>query len=155
DARLDLRRTENAANDRLRERLRVFRNLMDQARELRAYELVEGDGGIRDDLVRNGLPVPPAVTAAGQIALSAFHPRELRELRRVRQERWLATMLEVERSAVPFPDEPPVEYPSPAVIRRLSRGKYDNWADYSKYRIDNYAVATFGSDRPGLIREVR
>src|SRR5262249_40605067 len=32
DARLDLRRTENAANDRLRERLRVFRNLMDQAR---------------------------------------------------------------------------------------------------------------------------
>ena len=75
---------------------------------------------LRLDLTAQGVPVPPAVTAASQIALSGYHLRELRELKHFRQERWLATMLEVERSHVPFPDEPPVEYPSAATLRRRS-----------------------------------
>ena len=47
-----------------------------------------------------------------QIALSRYHLNELNELRQLRRERYLAVLLEVERSAVPFPDEPP--WPTPA-----------------------------------------
>src|SRR5262249_4915515 len=127
-------------------------NLMAQAREEEAYRQAEA---IRLDLTAQGLPVPPAVTAASQIALSGYHLRELRELKHVRQERWLATMLEVERSHVPFPDEPPVEYPSAAMIRKITRGRYDNWKDFSKDRIAKYSIATFGSDVPGRLFELR
>jgi tetratricopeptide (TPR) repeat protein len=152
DARLDLRRAADAANDRIRARMRVFGNLMAQAREEEAYRQAEA---LRLDLTAQGLPIPPAVTAASQIALSGYHLRELRELRHVRQERWLATMLEVERSHVPFPDEPPVEYPSAATIRKITRGRYDNWRDFSKDRIAKYSIATFGSDVPGRMFELR
>src|SRR5262249_9164013 len=117
DQRLDLRRAADAANDRLRARMRGFHNLMDQAPEEEGFRQAEG---IRRDLIDQGLPIPPAVTAASQISLSGYHLRELRELRRVRQEKWLAVMLEVERSHVPFPDEPPVTYPDAAYLRRIT-----------------------------------
>ena len=42
DARLDLRKAETLAQDRVRERLRVFRNLMDQAREEEAFRQAHG-----------------------------------------------------------------------------------------------------------------
>jgi tetratricopeptide (TPR) repeat protein len=95
------------------------------------------------------------VTAGYQIALSGYHLREVQELKRLREERFLATLLEVERSHVPFPDEPPVEFPSAATVRKLTRGQFDNWADWSKDRITRYSIATFGSDVPGRLFELR
>jgi tetratricopeptide (TPR) repeat protein len=152
DARLDLRRTATAAQDRVRERLRVFHNLMDQARELEANRQALS---IRNDLVNQGLPVPPAVTLGYQQSLNGYHRREEVELRRVREDRWLATLLEVERSHIPFPDEPPVEFPSAAVIRKITRGQFDNWADFSKYRTGRYAIQSFGTDTPARLFELR
>src|SRR5262249_47285121 len=143
DARLELSRTVTLAQERLRERMRVFHNLMDQAREDEAYRQAFA---IRTDLIEQGLPVPPAVTAAYYVGLAGYRLRELRELRLLRQQRFLATLLEVERSAVPFPDEPPVEYPSPALIRRITRGQFSNWRDWSKDRIARYGIASFGAD---------
>src|SRR5262249_39098017 len=64
DARLDVRRTEVLAQERVRERMRVFHNLMDQARELEAARQADA---IRSDLVGQGQQVPPAVTAAYRI----------------------------------------------------------------------------------------
>ena len=109
---------------------------------------------IKTDLVDEGRPVPPAVVAAYQVGLSGYHLRELRELKRQREERWLAVMLEVERSHIPFPDEPPVEFPSPAIIRKITgynRGwkGYRDWKEFSDYRIKRYGVLTFGDDVPG------
>ncbi|MFO0881136.1 MAG: hypothetical protein U0840_27750 [Gemmataceae bacterium] len=152
DARLDLRRAETLAQDRIRERMRVFRNLMDQAREEEAFRQANA---LRHDLVNQGQPVPPSVTSAYMSALTGYHLRELTELRRVREERFLATLLEVERSHVPFPDEPPVEFPSSAVIKRITRGHFDNWKDWSKHRMKEYSVASLGSDVPGRLFELR
>src|SRR5262249_27677580 len=54
---------------------------------------------------------------------------EIRELRRVREERFLLTMLGVERSHVPFPDEPPIQFPPTPTWKALTdlrRGKYES-----------------------------
>src|SRR5262249_40726090 len=55
--------------------------------------------------------------------------REMQELRRIREERFLATLLQVEKSHVPFPDEPPIQFPPAAIWRELTRerkGKYES-----------------------------
>ncbi len=64
--------------------------------------------------------MPTAVTAGYYVGLTGYHLREEQELRRIRKERWLAVLLEVERSHIPFPDEPPVEFPPAATWRALS-----------------------------------
>ncbi|MHB1425055.1 MAG: hypothetical protein ACYC3I_17935 [Gemmataceae bacterium] len=134
NARTTLSAQERLEQDRVRERMRVYHNLMEQAREQQAYRQAQS---IRKDLIDQGLPVPPAVTAGYTVGLAGYHLREEQELRRIRQERWLATMLEVERSHIPFPDEPPVEFPPAATWRALS-----------EMRKARYESATFGADLP-------
>jgi hypothetical protein len=134
NARRTLSAQERVEQDRVRERMRVFHNLMDQAREQEAYRLALS---IRVDLINQGLPVPPAVTAGYQIGLSGYHLREEQELRRLREERFLAVMLQVEKSHVPFPDEPPVEFPPSAV-----------WKELSERRKARYESSSFGADMP-------
>ncbi len=134
NARTALLAEERMEQDVIKARMRVYHNLMDQAREQAAYRQAQS---IRKDLVDQGLTVPPAVTAAYAVGLAGFHLREVQELRRIRQERWLATLLEVERSHIPFPDEPPVEYPPAATWRALS-----------EMRKGRYESATFGADLP-------
>jgi hypothetical protein len=133
-ARTTLSTQERMEQSNVRERMRVYHNLMNQAREQQAYRQAQS---IRKDLIDQGLPVPPAVTAGYAVGLAGYHLREEQELRRIRQERWLAVLLEVERSHVPFPDEPPVEYPPAATWRALS-----------EMRKARYESATFGADMP-------
>ncbi|MBY0229630.1 MAG: VWA domain-containing protein, partial [Gemmataceae bacterium] len=152
DARLDVRRTEVLAQDRVRERIRVFHNLMDQARELEAMKQADA---IRKDLINEGLPIPVAVSAAYRVGQSSFYLREVREMRRVREQKFLEVLHEVERSHVPFPDEPPIEFPSAETIKKITRGRFDNWSDFSKFRINRYSQASFGSDVPGRFVELR
>src|SRR5262249_15123250 len=110
---------------------------------------------IRTDLLNTGQPVPAAVTAAYQTGLNGYHLREGRELRRIREERVLATLLEVEHSHVPFPDQPTLEFPSAAMIRKMTRGVYDNWRDLSKDRIAKYSVSALGADVPSRLFELQ
>ena len=54
---------------------------------------------------------------------------------------------------MPQPDEPPIVYPTPSIIRKLTRrydgsSQFDNWADWSKYRIDKYAASSLGDSMP-------
>jgi tetratricopeptide (TPR) repeat protein len=141
NARTTLSAQERLEQDRVRERMRVYHNLMDQAREQQAYRQAQS---IRKDLIDQGLPVPPAVTGAYYVGLAAYHLREEQELRRIRQERWLATLLEVERSHVPFPDEPPIEFPPAAT-----------WQALSQMRKARYESSTFGTDLPERGIELR
>ncbi|MGH7172961.1 MAG: hypothetical protein ACRELG_21985, partial [Gemmataceae bacterium] len=141
NARTTLGAQERLEQDRVRERMRVYHNLMNQAREQQAYRQAQA---IRSDLIDQGLPVPPAVTAGYATALAGYHLREEQELRRIRQERWLAVLLEVERSHVPFPDEPPVEFPPAAT-----------WKALSELRKARYESATFGADLPAAGIELR
>jgi tetratricopeptide (TPR) repeat protein len=134
NARTFLRTQEQIEQNNIRSRMRVYHNLMDQAREQAAYRQAQS---IRKDLIDQGLPVPPAVTAGYAVGLAGYHLREEQELRRIREERWLAVLLEVERSHIPFPDEPPVEYPPAATWRALS-----------EMRKGRYESSTFGADLP-------
>jgi tetratricopeptide (TPR) repeat protein len=134
NARTTLTAQERLEQNRVRERMRVFHTYMDQAREQQAYLHAQN---LRKDLVDQGLPVPPAVTAAYQVGLAGYHLREEQELRRIRQERWLAVLLQVEKSHVPFPDEPPVEFPPPAA-----------WKALAELRKAKYESTTFGADMP-------
>jgi uncharacterized protein with von Willebrand factor type A (vWA) domain/tetratricopeptide (TPR) repeat protein len=99
-------------------RMRVFHALMDQARFEEAYKQANA---IIQDAVDKGLPVPVAVTAAYDTSLAATSLREIDEMRRVREARFLLTMLLVDKASVPYPDEPPISFPPAATWRELTR----------------------------------
>ena len=125
----EARRTaENeSANEQemIRRRIQAFGTLMSQARFEEAYKeaLV-----LQQEQISKGRPVPVSATAAYSISLNAANIREYEELRRIKEDRYLLTMLQVDRSAVPFPDEPPVAFPPAATWRELTayrKDKYD------------------------------
>jgi hypothetical protein len=125
----EARRSAEAAvaneQDMIRERIRAFGALMNQARYEEAYKeaLV-----LQQEQVSKGRPVPISATAAYGMSLNAANLREWEELRRIKEDRYLLTMLQVDRSHVPFPDEPPVAFPPAATWRELTamrKDKYD------------------------------
>ncbi len=125
----DARRTAEAesANEQemIRRRIQAFGTLMSQARFEEAYKeaLV-----LQQEQLSKGRPVPVSATAAYMISINAANLREFDELRRIKEDRYLLTMLQVDRSAVPFPDEPPVAFPPAATWRELTayrKDKYD------------------------------
>ena len=129
--------------ERISERMRVYHNLMNQARELEASKQANT---IRQDMVNLGLPVPQAVNAAYTVGQRGFYLREMRDLQRLRDDKWLATLYEVERSHVPFPDEPEIVFPDASYYAR--RKEYKDWADFSEKRKAKYGTSTFGDNAP-------
>ncbi|VTS05921.1 VWA domain-containing protein [Tuwongella immobilis] len=130
-----------AFEERQRERIRSFANLMNQARYEEAYRealLME------QEAVDDAVPIPVETTASYIIGENATNLRELKELKRIREERYLMTMLQVEKSHVPYPDEPPVHYP-PATI----------WRELSNARLKNYAITGFGRRESATTRDLR
>jgi hypothetical protein len=125
-AALNAQRSEEEA---IRERIRAFGVLMQQGRDEEAYKeaLV-----LQQEQLAKGRPVPVAATAAYQIGLNSANLREFQELVRTKEDRFLLTMLQVERSHIPFPDEPPVAFPPAATWRELS--------NYRKERYDSIGL---------------
>ena len=70
--------------------------------------------------ITKGLPVPPQATASYIIGQQATQLREWNELVRIRQDRFLLTMMQTEKSHIPYPDEPPVHFPPATVWRELT-----------------------------------
>ncbi len=106
---------EELARDK--NRIDQFRQLMQQARYELAYQ--ESQLMIQEKLAR-GLPVPPQATASYIIGQQATQLREWRELVRLREDRFLLSMMQTEKSHIPYPDEPPVHFPPAAVWRELT-----------------------------------
>jgi hypothetical protein len=109
----------------IRRRIQAFGALMGQARYEEAYKeaLV-----LQQEQIGKGRPVPVSATAAYGMSLNAANLREFDELRRQKEDRYLLTMLQVDRSHVPFPDEPPVAFPPASTWRELTafrKDKYD------------------------------
>ncbi len=127
--------------ERTRERMRRYRNLMNQARYEDAFQ--ESLTMIQDT-VNQGRPVSPAMTAANDIALLTYHLKEEQELKRLRQERFLATMLQVERSHIPFPDEPPIQFPPTAT-----------WKQLTQLRKDKYESSGLADDDPTTLKKLK
>src|SRR5439155_15384214 len=124
EARRSMEAAQRSDEERVRERVRAFSSLMNQARFEEAYKeaLV-----LQQEQIAKGRPVPVQANAAYFMATNAASLREFEELRRIKEDRYLLTMLQVDKSHVPFPDEPPVAFP-PAVT----------WRELSAYRKDKY-----------------
>ncbi len=102
---------------RTKNRIDQFRQLMKQARFELAYQ--EAQLMIQERVVA-GKSIPPTAVASYIMGQQATQLREWRELVRVRQDRFLLTMMQTEKSALPYPDEPPVHFPPAAVWRELT-----------------------------------
>jgi hypothetical protein len=107
-----------AAENKVAARLRVYRDLMNHARfEEAAAQAV----AIRDDAEVNGQPVPPQAVAGYMIALTSTHIRESLQLRRRKEAAFLQDLMLIDKSSIPFPDEPPIHFPPAAKWRELTR----------------------------------
>jgi tetratricopeptide (TPR) repeat protein len=106
-----------AREERIRERVRNFGVLMNQARYEDAYReaLV-----MENELLNAGYGSPGATFAVGRIGQAASNYRDFRELVRLREDRYLLAMMEVEKSHMPYPDEPCVHFPPAKVWRELT-----------------------------------
>jgi len=112
--------------DRTTARINSFRQLMQQARFELAYQEAQV---MIQERINKGQNVPEAATASYIIGQQATQLREWRELVRIRQDRVLLTLMQTEKSHIPYPDEPPVHFPPAAVWRELTslrKEKYES-----------------------------
>lgn len=131
-----------AEEDRTKARIDRFRFLMSQAR----FELAYREAQVMEqERVSRGLPVPPEVYTTYRVGQSATQLREQRELKRLREDRFLTTLLQVEKSFIPYPDEPPVHFPPATVWRELRERR-------APYEFRN---AAFGTNTPKSLLELR
>jgi tetratricopeptide (TPR) repeat protein len=142
DARAAAFSRQQGEQERIRERVRSFSALMNQARYEEAYKeaLV-----LQQEQISKGAPVPVQATAAYTMGLNSANLREFEDLRRIKEDRYMLTLLQVERSHVPFPDEPPVAFP-PA----------STWKQITDLRKDKYTSDGLGGDQnSGKTKELR
>ncbi len=129
-------------DNRTKARLDRFRFLMSQAR----YELAYREAQLMEqERVNRGLSVPPEVYTTYRVGQSATQLREQRELKRLREDRYLLTLLQVEKSFVPYPDEPPVHFPPASVWRELRERR-------APYEFKNQGV---GQNTPKSLRDLQ
>ena len=105
--------------DKLRQIMERFGSLMEEGRYAEASSLA------RDQAVPlDTQGVTSNVAVVSSQTTGAF--RQFMAVNAARQRNWLETMYQVERSHVPFPDEPPITYPDPEVWQELTlrRKKY-------------------------------
>ena len=107
---------------RTKYRLDQFRQLMHQARFELAYQEAQL---LIQERVNKGQSIPPTAVASYIIGQQATQLREWRELIRIREDRYLLTMMQAEKSNIPYPDEPPVHFPPAAVWRELTALRRD------------------------------
>lgn len=107
-----------AREERIRERIRNFATLMNQARYEDAYReaLV-----MENELMSQGYGSPGETFAVARIGQAASNYHDFRELVRLREDRYLLAMMEVEKSHMPYPDEPAVHFPPAKIWRELTQ----------------------------------
>ncbi|MBA4187284.1 MAG: hypothetical protein C0467_04615 [Planctomycetaceae bacterium] len=115
---------DRAQDDEARTKNRIdqFRQLMKQARFELAYQEAQL---MIQERVAKGQTIPPTAVASYIIGQQATQLREWKELVRIREDRFLLTMMQTEKSHIPYPDEPPVHFPPAAVWRELTSLRRD------------------------------
>jgi hypothetical protein len=127
--------------EQTRARIDAFRQLMSQAR----YEYAQQEAQVMiQERISRGQVVPPEAYASYRIGQSATNLRELTELKRFRENNYLLTMLQVEKSFVPYPDEPPVHFP-PATV----------WRELTGSRVEKYSNNNLGPTAPESFKRLR
>ncbi len=142
-ARSQINAFERVEARELQTKIRIdrFHELMNVAK----YELAYQEAQVMaQERVNAGLPVPPEVLATYRIGQSAANLRELNELKRLREDRYLMAMLQVDKSFVPYPDEPPVHFPPAAV-----------WRELTGERKAKYSSLSLGANVPDSLRRIQ
>ncbi|HEY3787574.1 MAG TPA: VWA domain-containing protein, partial [Urbifossiella sp.] len=132
---------QQAEEDRTKARIDSFKQLMQQARFELAYQEAQN---LIHERISKGQGVPPAVTASYIIGQQATQLREWKELVRIRDDRFLLTMMQAEKSHIPYPDEPPVHFPPAAV-----------WRELTGNRKEKYENSILGADAPETQKKIR
>lgn len=117
------------AEQRLQTLISQVRGLLDRARhgDIAAYEEAE-------TAARTALDMRPGdgtASAAVVMAEGAGQLSKAYELRNLRADRFLEVLYQVELSHVPFPDEPPVQYPPADVWRALTLSRQKKYESVS------------------------
>jgi tetratricopeptide (TPR) repeat protein len=132
---------QQTLEEQTRARIDAFKQLMNQAR----YELAQQEAQIMiQERISRGQNVPPEALASYMIGQAATNLREHLELVRIREDRYLLSMMQVEKAFIPYPDEPPVHFPPAAVWRELT-------AD----RVERYSSTSLGEDIPPSMRRLQ
>ena len=134
----DRREDQNASD---KNRIDQFRQLMQQARYELAYQ--EAQLMVQEKIVK-GLPVPSTAVASYIIGQQATQLREWKELTRLREDRFLLSMMQTEKSHIPYPDEPPVHFP-PATV----------WRELTSLRRDTYLNSNLGNNPSPTQRKLK
>src|SRR5262249_3004715 len=142
----DKRLQEKAEEDRIEARFRIYRNLMNQARfERYTHEKVlDGLREMQKEAQLQNKPYPMAIQAAYAQVSASYNLQVQQDLRRKRELGFLAVLLEVEKSHIPYPDEPPIHFPPLAT-----------WQAITKLRKEKYEVTALPDDPKGRIAAQR
>jgi tetratricopeptide (TPR) repeat protein len=137
---LDRFAQRQAEQERIEARVRYFKNLMNLARyeETAMREIMNAMVDVQRQAKIGGTPVPQAAQAIYQQSQARFNIQKLADLKTLRELRFLQIMMDVEKTFVPFPDEPPIHFPSLAY-----------WKALTKIRKDKYEVQTLPDDPKG------
>jgi hypothetical protein len=109
----------------IRRKVQGFNDLMNQGRfELAYAEAVD----MQREQLERGEPIPPVMPAASTMSSFANNSAKSQELKRQAEQNTLLTWFEVDKSHIPFPDEPPVRFPPKKTWEKLTerrKGVYD------------------------------
>jgi tetratricopeptide (TPR) repeat protein len=116
--------------ERAEAQYRIYKSLMNTARveERVRDEVLAGLMDMRAQAQMHGQPVPTPALASYYITMADYHLQQFTDLNRLRSRRFLEVMLAVEKSHVPFPDEPGIYFPPLSTweaIRKLRKEKYE------------------------------
>lgn len=132
---------QTTQEEQVQSRIDAFKQLMHQAR----FELAQQEAELmRQERIARGLTVPPEVLTSYYIGQYATNLREHKELIRLREDRTLLTLMQVEKSFMPYPDEPPVHFPPAAV-----------WRELTANRKTKYSAESIGPDVPQSLRDLK
>ncbi|MBX9681153.1 MAG: hypothetical protein K2X38_20540, partial [Gemmataceae bacterium] len=138
----ELERDQNRQTyeERVESLFRTYKNLMFQARfeEKTKQDLLNAFTEMVYDARLKGQREPLSAQAAYPMVEASYQIQRMAEIRRRRQEGFLATLLEVEKSAIPFPDEPGIFFPPLA-----------QWKALTRIRKEKYEVSSLPDDDKG------
>jgi tetratricopeptide (TPR) repeat protein len=135
-----------AEQERIEARFRVYRNLMNSARFERyaTEKLLQGLRDMQTEATAQGKPWPLATQAAYLQTGANYNLQVWQELQRRRNLGFLAVLLEVDKSHIPYPDEPPIHFPPLAT-----------WQAITKLRKEKYEVTNLPDDPAARVQAQR
>ena len=127
--------------ERIESQFNVYKNLMNVGRfeERTKAAIVEAMVQLRDEARTKGMDIPIAAKAMYDISLAAYPLQKMQSIVRQREEKWLAVLMNVEKSHMPYPDEPGIYFPPLPM-----------WKAIIKARKDKYSVTTLPNDENGI-----